>query len=165
VSGGFVIEPLAAHDRDAFSSGSPALDSYFRERVGQDAKRLMASCFVAVEKRTGRVAGYYTLSAYGVPADELPNDIIRKLPRYPAVPAALIGRLAVDAAYQRRGVAGAMITDAAVRVIRGDLKAFAILVDAKDEVAAEFYQRRGFLRLARRPLTLFIPVASFKGYV
>lgn len=165
MSGGFLIEPLGLHDRAAFSSGSPVLDGYFRERVGQDLKRLMASCFVAVDRGIGRVAGYYTLSACGVAADELPDEIKSKLPRYPVVPAALIGRLAVDSAYQRRGVAGAMITDAAVRVIRGDLKAFAILVDAKDEAAAAFYQRRGFIRLARRPLGLFVPVASFKSYV
>ncbi len=136
MSGGFRIEPLGAHDRSAFRCGSAALDAYLRERASQDVKRLLASCFVAVDKTTELVAGFYTLSASSVSAKELPQESLTRLPRYPALPAALVGRLAVDTRYQRRGLAGAMLTDAAVRVIRGDLKAFAILVEAKDESAA-----------------------------
>jgi hypothetical protein len=59
VKSGFIIEPLGAHDRSAFSCGSPALDRYLREQASQDVKRLMASCFVVVETETNEIAGYY----------------------------------------------------------------------------------------------------------
>ncbi len=158
----FHIEPLAdAHDRRSFDSGSPALNAYLRERATQDVRRLIASCFIAVDEAHARIAGFFTLSAASVRAAELPSESLRRLPRYPILPAALIGRLAVDKAYQGRGLGGAMIADAALRVIRGDVKAFAMLVDAKDENAVKFYERHGFHTLHGRPLSLFLPLETF----
>ncbi len=158
----FRIEPLvSAHERRAFDCGSPALDAYLRERATQEMRRLVASCFVAVDEADGRVAGFYTLSAASVRSAELPSESQRRLPRYPFLPAALIGRLAVDKTYKGRGLGSAMIANAALRVIRSDVKAFAILVDAKDENAAAFYMRHGFLPLLGRPLSLFLPLETF----
>jgi hypothetical protein len=69
VTRGFIIEPLAAHDRSGFSCGTPSLDRYFREQASQDVKRrLMASCFIAIDATTRDLAGYYTLAATSVPA-------------------------------------------------------------------------------------------------
>ena len=162
----FRIEPLAeAHDRRSFDSGSAALNTYLGERATQDVKRLIASCFVAIDEADARIAGFFTLSATSVRADEQRSESLRRLPRYPILPAALIGRLAVDKAYQGRGLGGAMIADAALRVIRGDVKAFAMLVDAKDENAAKFYERHGFHTIHGRPLSLFIPLESFRRSV
>jgi hypothetical protein len=56
------IEVLSSeHDRDAFSSCVPDLDTYIRERAGQDAKRHIATVFVLFEDGP-IVLGYYTLS-------------------------------------------------------------------------------------------------------
>lgn len=162
MSGGFVIEPLGGLDRAHFASGSPPLDRYLKESASQDVRRLVASCFVVVEAATQSVAGYFTLSAYSVPANEMPLDVLKRLPRYPVLPAALVGRLAVDARFQGRGLGAAMLADAALRVLRGDAKAFALLVEAKDESAAAFYQRHGFRRFANRPLSLFLPLETLK---
>lgn len=158
VSGGFIVEPLDAHDRSSFSCGVTALDSYLRDRASQDVKRLMASCFVLVRKATNTVAGYYTLSAFSVPASDLPADTLKKLPRYPVLPAALIGRLAIDERFQKRGLASTLIADAALRVINSDMKAFALLVDAKDENAVAFYRLQGFRPFINRPMSLFLPL-------
>ena len=122
----------------------------------------MASCFVLVEKSTGALAGYYTLAASSVPANDLPMEILKRLPRYPILPAALIGRLAIDQLYQRRGLAGALLADSAKRVLAGDTKAFALIVDAKDENAAAFYRLQGFRPFASRPMSLFLPLATAK---
>lgn len=61
MKGGFIVEPLAGHDRSGFTCGVPALDRYLREQASQDAKRLMASCFLVLEKETRAIAGYYTI--------------------------------------------------------------------------------------------------------
>jgi len=160
VTGGFVIEPLGAHDRSAFSCGVPALDRYLREQASQDVKRLMASCFVAVDTATASLAGYYTLAATSVPATELPPEILKRLPRYPVLPAALVGRLAIDARFHRRGLGGALLADAALRVLGSDTKAFALIVDAIDDNAVAFYRLEGFHPFVSRPMSLFLPLAT-----
>ena len=158
---GFRMEPLGAHDRAGFSCGSDPLDRYFRERASQDAKRSVSGCFVAVESTSGAVAGYYTLSAASVPAAELSDDLLKRLPRYPALPAALIGRLAVDRRFRGLGLGGALVADAALRVLAGDLKALAIIVDAKDDAASSFYLHLGFSPFKSRARSLFAPLASW----
>jgi GNAT superfamily N-acetyltransferase len=162
VKGGFIIEPLGAHDRSAFSCGAAPLDRYLREQASQDVKRLMASCFVAMETATSAIAGYYTLAATSVQTTDLPPDVLKRLPRYPLLPAALIGRLAVDQRFHRKGLGGALLADAALRVLKGDTKAFALIVEAKDENALTFYRLQGFHPFNSRPLSLFLPVGTVK---
>ena len=99
----FIIEALGpGHDRSGFSCGIEALDRYFREQVTQDMRRRATACYVAREAAGSKVAGYYTLAAGGVPLAELPAALAKKLPRYPSVPVARLGRLAVDRAYRGR---------------------------------------------------------------
>lgn len=162
MTGGFVIEPLDDRDRSHFSSGAPSLDRYLRERASQDVRRLMASCFVVVEDASQRLAGYYTLAATSIPATELSIEIVKRLPRYPVLPAALIGRLAVDRDFQGRGLAGALLADAALRVLASDTRAFALIVDAIDANAAKFYRHQGFQAFASRPLSLFLPLGTIR---
>ncbi|MBI1869148.1 MAG: GNAT family N-acetyltransferase [Methylocystis sp.] len=158
--GKFVIEPLGAHDRSAFSCGAAPLDRYLRAQASQDVKRLVASCFVLVETATNTIAGYYTLAATSVPANDLPTEALKRLPRYPILPAALVGRLAVDQRFHRQGLGGALLADAALRVLKGDTTAFALIVEAKDEDAVAFYRLQGFCPFASRPMSLFLPLAT-----
>ena len=148
----FRLEPLdQRHKRAAFASGEAALDRYFHIQVTQDIRRRVANCFVAVESATGRVAAYYTLASASIPTPDLPPEQVRRLPRYPTVPAARIGRLAVDLAFQGRGLGAALLADAARRVLSAAPAAFALLVDAKHERAAAFYRHHGFQPLASAP--------------
>lgn len=161
MSFGIKIEPLGAtHDRRGFDCGVPALDRYVREQASQDVKRRLGNCFVAADRETGAVAAFYTLAASSIPLDALPEDQTRRLPRYPLLPATLIGRLAVDRRYQGRQIGAALLFDAAQRSARADPASFTLLVDAKDEKAAAFYQRHGFVPLASRHLSLFLPIAT-----
>lgn len=114
----FVVQALApVRDRSTFSCGVDALDRYFRERVGQDVRRRVATCFITLPAEDTTIAGYYTLAAASVPMLELPEADARRLPRYPVLPAALIGRLAVDRRYRARGLGAAMLFDA-ITVVR-----------------------------------------------
>lgn len=159
------IEPFTfaaldpAYDRKGFSCGVAALDRYFREFATQDIRRRVSNCFVALD-RAGRVAGYYTLAATSLPLLELPPEQARRLPRYEALPACLIGRFAVDLAFRGRGLGSLLIVDAIGRAMRAPLAIFALIADAKDEAALGFYEHFGFRRFAGRPMTLYLPIAE-----
>lgn len=158
----FRIGPLSeGHDRSPFRSGSSSLDDYFRHRVTQDIQRRVAACFVATANDQ-RIVGFYTLSSASVPLIDLPTEIGKRLPRYPSVPAARMGRLAVDADFQGQGLGGALLADALVRSVRSELVAHAMVVDAVDGTAAAFYRHHGFTALPDAPLTLILPLATVR---
>lgn len=159
MTGGFVIEPLrSSHDRRGFTCGVPALDRYFHEQVTQDIRRRLTNCFVALDS-TGIIAGYYTLAATSLPVTELSPEESRRLPRYPVLPAALIGRLAVAQGLRSHGLGGSLLVDALSRSLRSEPAIFALLVDAKGEIAKQFYLHHGFRSFVSRPQSLFLPVA------
>lgn len=156
----FRLGPLdAGFDRSTFNCGSEALDRYLREQVMQDTRRRVAACFVALDD-SGRIAGYYTLASASLLLSDLPTDLGKKLPRYPTVPTVRMGRLAVDLAYKGQGLGGALLADALARASGAEIAAYAMMVDAKDQVAAAFYRHHGFLTLADASLTLFLPLAT-----
>lgn len=146
-------------DRTMFNSGSEPLDRYLRDHVTQDIRRRVAACFVALADGQ-RIAGYYTLASASLMLADLPANISKKLPRYPTVPAVRMGRLAVDQAFKGQGLGGALLADALDRAVRSEIAAYALMVDAKDELAAAFYQHHGFIALPDSPLTLFLPLAT-----
>jgi ribosomal protein S18 acetylase RimI-like enzyme len=155
------IEALGAqHDRKAFSSGVAALDRYFQEQVTQDIRRRATTCYVATNTATGTVAGYYTIAAGSIPLSDLPENIRKKLPRYPLVPAAQLGRLAVDQAHRGRRLGGMLLGDAVLRAHRSELAVFAVAVDAKDEQAESFYRHHGFVSFGSAPRQLFLSLTS-----
>lgn len=163
----FRVAPLAAaHDRTPFNSGSEPLDGYFRHQVTQDIRRRVAACFVALAL-TGageqRIAGYYTLASASLLLSDLPADIGKKLPRHPSVPAVRMGRLAIDLNFKGQGLGGALLADALDRAARSEIAAYALVVDAKDDLAAAFYHHHGFIALPESPLTLFLPLATARG--
>jgi ribosomal protein S18 acetylase RimI-like enzyme len=162
VSYPLTIEPLSAeHDRTSFESGVAALDRYIREQVGQDIRRYVTSCYVACRAGSKRVIGYYTTAMGAVPLGHFPIAISKRLPRYPSVPVARIGRLAVDLTCRGEGTGSALVLNALVRVHRSEIAAFALVVDAKDEKAVAFYLRMGFTKFESLPMSMFLPIAEF----
>ncbi|MFX1716194.1 GNAT family N-acetyltransferase [Paraburkholderia sp. A1RO-5L] len=150
----------AHHDRSRFGCGSEVLDRYLREQVTQDIRRRVAGCFVMLDGNV--VAGYYTLSAVSVALADLPHDVARRLPRYPAVPAVRMGRLAVDLQYRGEGYGAALLVNALQRAAGSEIPAVALAVDAKDDQVAAFYRHFGFMQLANDPLAFFLPLATVK---
>ena len=157
----FAIEPLAnGHNRSDFASGNDRIDSYFREIVTQDVKRKYATCFVATEIATGRVAGFYTLSSSNVPLTEVPEPLAKKLPRYPTVPAVRIGWLGRQKDFAGQGLGEILLFDAVATVARAAIGAHALFAEAIDDKAASFYTAFGFTPLIRRPHTRYLPVET-----
>lgn len=160
-----IISLSDEHDRSSFESTSPILDRYFREQATQDVRRLVTACYVATPLDTVLVAGFYTLAAGSVVLSDLPEAMAKKLPRYPAVPVARLGRLAVDRRFTGQQLGPALLWDAAQRALASSLAAFALVVDAKDDGAAAFYRHHGFIPCADQALQLFLPLASFRSRI
>ena len=153
------IEALSGqHERTNFSCGEPELDDYFRRRAGQDDRRNIARVFVATAPEL-RVVGFYTLSTCAIHPGEVPTEVARKLPRYESIPAALIGRLARDLRARGCGIGELLLADAINRVLAADrsMALWAILVDAKNQAASEFYQSFGFIPFRHAPPGCFCP--------
>lgn len=161
MTGSFLIEPLGPdHDRSAFSCGSEVLDRYFWELVTADVRRRATACYVALEAPRAKIAGYYTLAAAGIPLAEMPAALAKRLPRYPSVPVARLGRLAVDQAYRGRRLGSALLWDAVGRSLRSEIAVFALVVDAKDDQAEAFYLHLGFVPFGSQPRQLVLPLTK-----
>jgi hypothetical protein len=144
VTAPFVVEPLSkAHDRSGFASGNAHVDPYFRPTVSQDVKRRYAVCFVARDIATGRVGGFYTLSSNSVPLTDVPEGLARKLPRYPTVPAVLMGGMGRDETFRRQGLGEALVFDAIRTVASAAIASHAIFAGAIDERATRFHANLG----------------------
>jgi len=150
-------------DAKAFNCGQFALDDYIRRYALQDVRRDLARVFIASPADDlNCLAGFFTLSAGSVNCSDLPEQLARKLPCYP-IPVALIGRLAVDQAFQGKGLGSILLADACqkVRQARDTLAVVGIIVDAKDDSAAAFYRHFGFVELPGKPGRLLLPAAAF----
>jgi GNAT superfamily N-acetyltransferase len=138
-----------------------ALDDWFHHRAGQDEKRNVARVFVAIDDRYG-IVGFYSLSSFTLAIDDLPPEHAKRLPRYDAIPAALIGRLARDIRVRGEGIGDLLLADAVRRILGAarSLAVFAIVVDAKDHKALAFYQDFGFVPFPNRVRRLFMPASE-----
>jgi ribosomal protein S18 acetylase RimI-like enzyme len=159
----FTFGPLDpnGHDRTGFSCGKPPLDTYLKNQATQDLRRNYVACFVATTVE-GQIAGYFTLSAHSIPLQDLPEAFRKKLPSRIPVPAALLGRLAVDLRFKGQGLGGILVTYALTTAARSGNAAHALVVDALDEEAAEFYRHLGFQGFPSAPLRFFLPLAPYR---
>lgn len=162
----YVITPLGGrHDRKSFRCGEDSLDQYLHRYASQDVRRRVNRVFVAARADAPEtVLGYYSLSAGSLEAVNLPEQLQRRLPRYP-VPVVLLGRLAVADTHQGLGLGSLLLADALKRIAQANevMAVYAVVVDALDDRAAEFYRQFGFIPLPSRPLKLFLPLDSIPG--
>ena len=154
------IEPLnGLHDRPSFSCGIAALDEYLHRQARQDMARHLAAVFVLTsDSRT--IAGFYTLSAHSILAEQLPDTLGRKLPRFP-LPVTLLGRMALSRAAQGQRLGEFLLMHALERAFSGSrqIASWAVVVDAKLG-ARGFYLKYGFTPLPSQPNRLFLPMAT-----
>lgn len=157
------ISPLGkTHERKSFDCGHEDLNRYLREQARQDAEKRVAAPFVLTQPGETRVFGFYTLSSSIIPADELPAELMKRLPRYGQLPVTLLGRLAVDRSATAQGVGEFLLVDALRRSLEAaqQIAAMAVIVDAKDERAENFYRHFDFQPFQQTPLRLFLPMGQ-----
>lgn len=148
----------AAHDVLAFDSGVPDLDGWLKKRALANEDAGASRTYVVCGG--GRVVGYYALATGSVAHEKALGRVRRNMPD--PVPVMILGRLAVDRAWQGRSLGSSLLRDAVLRTLQaakiGGIRA--ILVHAISEEAKRFYQRHGFGVSPVDPLTLMITMAE-----
>jgi GNAT superfamily N-acetyltransferase len=151
----------AAHDVGRFDSGVASLDDWLRRRAMQNQASGASRAFVACDD--DRIAGYYALAVSAVAPAAASGRFRRNMPD--PVPVAVLGRLAIDKAYQSKGLGRALFRDAALRVqaaadaigIRG------LLVHAISRDAKAFYVALGLVESPLDPMTLMVTLADLRA--
>jgi GNAT superfamily N-acetyltransferase len=153
--------PLASHHHLAdFDSGAAGLDDWIRRRALANQASGASRTFVACD--ADKVAGYHALAAGGVDTAAAPGRFRRNMPQ--PIPVVILARLAVDRAYQGRGLGRALFRDAAKRAIHAAdaIGIRGILVHAISEQAKAFYLSLGFEPSAVEPMTLMVTLGDLR---
>lgn len=145
------------HDPARFSSGEPDLDSWLRDNAVAAVRARVAQTFVWVPAGSPEVVAYYALSAHALPRVEAPSRIGRGVPD--PVPAALIGKLALDRSLHGRGLGQVLLVDALQRILQASAHGpavRAIVVDAATEAGRALYAKLGFVAAPGQPARMLM---------
>lgn len=151
------------HQRKNFDCGVAALNLYLQQFANQDQKRGLTRVYVLAEQQ--QIIGYYSICAHSVPADQLPDNT--KPGSYGDAPFLLLGRLAVDLRFQNQGYGDALIFHAFKITSEAAEKTgtLGMIADAKDEPAARFYEKFGFMPLSTNKNRLALPFSAIKALI
>ena len=150
------------HNRKGFTCGVPALDEYLQRFAVQQSKKGVTVVRVLVDdSMPAEILGYYSLSAAQIDVNSLDEADKKQLPRYP-VPCFRMGRLACSSAHQGKGIGKLLIGCAVARCIEAkkQVAAFALIVDAKNAHAKNFYKHYGFKACVDSPMTLYLALGT-----
>lgn len=128
-------------NRSSFSCGNTELDTYFQRFASQDMRNGLAVCYAAIDEDNGEVVGYFTLSASALDQSMLKAD--QRRGRYPLLPVALLGRLAVSLNYQGQGFGSVLVAKAMQIASENQVGCAGLIVNPKDNVVG-FYESLGF---------------------
>lgn len=151
------------HIKKDFRCQHESLQRYIRELAKQDSKRNLSMCYVLVGEDQV-VTGYYTLSNTVLLSEQLPGSQQGSSGNaYKQLPATLIGRLAVDDHFRKRGFGKKLLLDGLLRSyeVSQTIASFAVVVDYLDIEAKEFYLKFGFIELDDLK-RLYLPMESIK---
>ncbi len=156
-------EPIGRHhDRKGFDCGSPDLNEYLERYARQNHETGGAKTFVAVlPDEPTRILGFYSISPGAIEFARVPSKLTKKLGRYD-VPVFRLSRLAIDLSRQGQGLGGELLIAAGERAlaVAAEVGGIALVIDAKDDQAARWYERFGALSLLDDPLTLVLPLGA-----
>ena len=152
------------HNRKDFDCGKELLNSHLKNQASQDVKRKLSACFILIDNETKSIQGYYTLSNNSIPLNCFSEQVQNKLPKsYTAIPATLLGRLAIDRKFQGKGIGKILLIDALKRSyeISKIIGSFGVIVDPIDNEAKSFYKRYDFIELPDSE-KMFIAIKTLK---
>ncbi|MEO0458103.1 MAG: GNAT family N-acetyltransferase [Cyanobacteria bacterium P01_A01_bin.114] len=158
------IAPLDSriYIRSSFCCGEDSLDRYIRNQASQDLKKRVSTVLVLTDAPEPDVLGYYTLSAYAVDVSALDKSSAKRLPRYPALPATLLGRLAIDNHQKGKGLGELLLMDALRKSLAAttQVASVAVIAEALNETALTFYLKYGFQSFNQEPMQLYLPMKT-----
>lgn len=150
------------HDVAPFCCGIPSLDDWLQKRALKNQGSNASRTFVICKNR--RVIGYYALATGSVERLIAPGAIARNMPE--PIPLIVLGRLAIDARYQRQRLGGALLKDAMLRTlsIARNVGVRSLLVHSISKQAKQFYLSYGFQVSPVEPMTLLLSVQHIKSH-
>ncbi len=154
-------EPIRkSHNRKAFDCGNKALNQFLAQHARKNHISGGAKTYIALDDQE-KILGYYSLSPASIAYNKAPEIIKRNLAKY-EVPVFRLARLAVDISVQNKGLGGQLLLSAGKRSLFVALQAggVALLIDAKDEQVAGWYQSYGAVPLLDSPMSLLLPFST-----
>ncbi len=162
----FSIEKLkSSHVRKSFTCGIESLDAYIQTQATQDERRHISVTYILHDAERNSVAGFYTLSSTTIESKYLSDEVKRKLPNYPLIPATLIGRLAIDKNYRGKSLGELLLMDALHRSYESSktIASFAVVVEAINKEAVRFYKKYGFIDFIAHEKLLYLAMNTIKN--
>lgn len=152
-----------AHDASSFDCGEPVLDDWLRHRAWHNLQVAASRTYVVCPRGSNRIAGYFALSMGQILAQETMGSMRRNMPKH--IPAIMLGRLAIDRAWQGKGLGSALLSDVVSRSQRAsaEVSARLVIVHAISPAAEAFYLHHGFTRLPVETPTLAIDLLKLKN--
>ena len=152
-----------AHDASSFDCGEPVLDDWLRHRAWHNLQVAASRTYVVCPRGSNRIAGYFALSMGQILAQETTGSMRRNMPKH--IPAIMLGRLAIDRAWQGKGLGSALLSDVVSRSQRAstEVSARLVIVHAISPAAEAFYLHHGFTRLPVESPTLAIDLLKLKN--
>ena len=158
-------QPLAdLHDASAFLSGSASLDDWLKRRARANQSSGASRTFVVADDAQ-RVVACYAIAAGAIAIASTAGHFRRNMPD--PIPTALLGRLAVDRAWQGRGLGRALFRDCGMRVVNAanSIGIRGILVHAISDEAKAFYLALGFDPSPLEPMTLMVTLDDVREFL
>jgi GNAT superfamily N-acetyltransferase len=141
----YVVEKLSkTHELGEFDCGKEPLNIWLKRFAWTNVQNDSARVYVA-HRRDNVVSGYHAITVGSVSRDDAPERIAKGLAAHP-VGVAILGRLAVDACHQGKGLGVTLLQDALHRIegAADEIGIRAVLVQAIDDQARQFYLKFGF---------------------
>lgn len=157
-------EPIAKkHDRKSFDCGDPAMNDFFQRYARQSHESGAAKTFLAIDNADNKsILGFYSLAPGSLAYAYTPEIARRGLARHD-VPGFRLARIATSLHCQGQGGGGQLLAAAARRCIlaAAQVGGVVLIIDAKNDRAAQWYASYGALPLSGKPLTLVMSLATF----
>lgn len=155
------------HQRASFDCGVQELNIFLHQYANQNQQKNISKTYVAVNQEDlnnpKRIYGYYTLASGHLNIKEISQEISCRLPKHP-VPIIRIARLATDTSFQGQGIGGFLLYQALNTIldVADKIGIYAVVVDAKNDIAKSFYKSYEFIELQNNALTLFLPLKTIQ---
>jgi ribosomal protein S18 acetylase RimI-like enzyme len=158
-------EPISKlHDRKSFDCGDADLNEFLQKHARQNHEAGGSKTFCGIDDADPqRVLGFYSLAPASMDHNRLPPSVTRGLPRHD-VGGFKLARLATHIELQGKGLGGQLLLAAGKRCLRVAAEAGGVIliIDAKNALAAAWYESYGAERLEDNPLTLVLPLKTIQ---
>jgi GNAT superfamily N-acetyltransferase len=159
-------EPVAkSHDRKTFDCGDADLNEFLRKYARQNHDAGGAKTFCAIDDANpARVLGFYSLAPASIGHTRLPGSLTKGLPQHD-LGGFKLSRIATHSGLQGQGLGGQLLLAAGKRCLRvaAEVGGLLLIIDAKNDRAASWYESYGAIQLEDSPLILVLPLKTIQS--